>query len=137
VTDLSFQMPNLLDDVDPMVMALAAKVGSVLAMEARFRFEVAISEALTNLVVHAKTDLADAVINISLRLGKDNVSIEIFDPTGAAPFDIRDHAQDLSQVAQTHEGGRGLGLIMECADSVEYGPSANQNRLKLTFSARP
>lgn len=137
MTALPFQMPNQLDHVDPMVLALSSEVQNVLTMEARFRFEVSISEALTNLVTHANTEAKDAVIDIRLTLGNDTASIEIFDPTGAAAFDIAAHAPDLSQVDPTLEGGRGLGLIMECADRVEYGLSNTQNRLKLTFVARP
>tara|TARA_R110000751_G_scaffold10055_2_gene37180 strand:- start:6820 stop:7203 length:384 start_codon:yes stop_codon:yes gene_type:complete len=127
----------MLDDVDPMVVTLASHVESVLEVEARFRFQLSVSEALTNLVIHAKTDAKDAVIDIRLTLGKGRVSIEIFDPTGAAPFDIRAHAPHLSLVDPTLESGRGLGLIMECADSLDYSPSADQNRLKLDFLERP
>jgi serine/threonine-protein kinase RsbW len=130
-------MPNLLDDVDPMVMALAAKAGEVLPMEARFRLELSVSEALTNLVVHAKTDDQGAVIDIRMWLGTDSVSLEIFDPSGTTPFDIRDHAPDLSQIDPNVEDGRGLALIMDCADAVDYGPSEGKNRLKLTFWANP
>ena len=137
MTDLRFQMPHRLDDVDPMVMRLASEADHALPMEARFRFELSVCEALTNLVTHAKTDVKDAVIDIHLAIGDAEVSIEIWDPTGSAPFDLRAHAPDLSKVAPTLEGGRGLGLIMECADSVNYGPSEKQNSLKLTFVARP
>ncbi|MGO4906912.1 ATP-binding protein [Pseudorhodobacter sp. W20_MBD10_FR17] len=133
----SFHMPKLLDDVDPMVMALASKVDDILPMEARFRFEVSVSEALTNLVIHANTDAKDPIIDIRLTLGDTTVTLEAFDPSGAAPFDIRAHAPDLSQINPSVENGRGLGLIMECADSVDYGPVAHKNRLKLTFTARP
>lgn len=136
MTLLSFQMPSILDDVDPMVVTLVSHIEGVLEVEARFRFQLSVSEALTNLVIHAKTDENNAVIDIRLTLGRDRVSIEIFDPTGAAPFDIRAHATDLSHVDPTLEGGRGLGLIMECADGVDYSRSAKQNRLKLDFVAR-
>jgi serine/threonine-protein kinase RsbW len=137
MTDFRFQIPHRLDDVDAMVVRLASEAEHALPMEARFRFELSVSEALTNLVTHAKTDVKDAVIDIRLAVGDAEVSIEICDPTGSAPFDLRAHAPDLSNVAPTLEGGRGLGLIMECADSVAYGPSENQNSLKLTFVARP
>lgn len=137
MTQLPFQMPSRIYDVDLMVMELAAKVDGILPMEARFRLELSVSEALTNLVLHAKTDVKNAVIDIRLTLGESDVTLEIFDPTGAAPFDITAHAPDLSEIEATVESGRGLALIMDCADSVEYGPSADRNRLKLTFVARP
>jgi serine/threonine-protein kinase RsbW len=139
VTEVHFQMPNHLDDVDPMVVALASEVEEVLPMEARFRFELTVSEALTNLVIHAKTDCENAVIAIRLTLGKSDVEIAICDPAGAAPFDIRAHAPDLSQLDPTSEGGRGLGLIMECADRVDYAPCGpdDRNCLQLYFAPRP
>lgn len=137
MTARRFQMPNRVDDVDPMVMALASEVGDALAPEAKFRFELSLSEALTNLVLHAETDVADAVIDIGLTLDGGSVSVEIFDPTGAAPFDIRTHAPELSELEPLLEGGRGLGLIMDCADAVYYGAVGPRNRLKLTFRPRP
>jgi serine/threonine-protein kinase RsbW len=132
-----FQMPNRIDDVDPMVMTLASEVDDLLAPEARFRFELSVSEALTNLVLHGKTDVDDAVIDICLVPESDSVSVEIFDPTGATPFDIRAHAPELSELEPLLEGGRGLGLIMDCADAVDYSAAGSQHRLKLTFRPRP
>jgi serine/threonine-protein kinase RsbW len=132
-----FQMPCRIYDVDLMVMELASKVDGILPLEARFRLELSVIEALTNLVLHAKTDAKNPVIDIHLTLGDDNATLEIFDPPGAAPFDLRDHARELSGIDPNAEGGRGLALIMDCADSVDYGPSENRHRLKLTFAPRP
>lgn len=136
MSPLHFQMPHRLDAVDPMVMTLASEVDACLQGEARFRFELAISEALTNLALHAKTNATEAVVDVVLTLGDTGARVDIFDPTGAAAFDIRAHAKDLAEIATEHESGRGLGLIMDCADSVTYGPLEGRNRLCLTFQAR-
>ncbi len=131
---LTFHMPRRIDDVDSTVLALTSEVEGSLTGEAKFRFEITVSEALTNLVIHAETE--DPVIEIRLTVGPKRVDVEIFDPSGADPFDIKANAQDLSQVELLAEGGRGLGLIVECADEVAYGQHADRYRLSLTFIAR-
>lgn len=131
MTPKTHHMRNHIDAVDPMVMALRTEVEKVLSDAARFRFDISVTEALTNLVTHAPR--TDAPIEIGLSLGKGRAVIEIFDVIGAPPFDLRSHATDLSDVDAMAEGGRGLGLIMECADRVNYGPSGTRNSLSLEF----
>ena len=133
---LTFHMPRRIDDVDPTVRALTSELEGYLSGEARLRFEITVSEALSNLVIHAKPATADATIDIHLALAADQVVVEIFDPEGAEPFDIKAHARDLSQIDLMAEHGRGLGIIIECADAVDYGSHADRNRLRLTFIAR-
>ncbi|WP_097930779.1 ATP-binding protein [Monaibacterium marinum] len=127
-------MTNRLDDVDAMVVELTTAIDDKLAMDTRFRFEICLSEALTNLVKHAKTSDADAPIELHLTTENDTVIIDLFDPVGAQPFDLRTKAPDLDQVDLLAESGRGLGLIVQCADSVDYGPVNGKNRLSLTFT---
>lgn len=128
-----FEMLNEISEVDPMVLVLRAEVEPVLADDTRFRFEICITEVLANLVNHAQTKISDAAIKISLSTEPGHASVEIFDPIGAKPFDIREYATDLSQVDAMAEGGRGLGLIMECADEVKYSRSGDRNSLQLEF----
>jgi serine/threonine-protein kinase RsbW len=138
-------MSNSIVAVDPMVMTLRSKVAPVIADDTRFRFEIGVTEALANLVTHAPTTAPDGQIKIILNVDAGRALVEIFDPVGAAPFDLRNHATDLSEVDEMAEGGRGLGLIVECADDVKYGPSGEGNSLTLEFwdqrsaseSARP
>lgn len=130
-------MINAIDAIDPMILALRADVTPVLADATRFRFELCVTEALTNLVVHAPTDAEDAPIEIALTLQTREVQIEIFDPKGAEPFDLRAHAAELSQIDVMAEGGRGLALIMECADTIQYGPKGTRYALSLTFRDGP
>lgn len=130
----SFHMENCLDDVDRTVLSLKTVVAGVLDGAVAFRFEVCTSEALTNLVKHSNPPDKDAPVLIELAETKDHVDVLIFDPLGAKPFDLRDHARDLSDVDPLAEGGRGLGLIMQCADAVNYGQIDGRTRLVLSFS---
>lgn len=129
-------MPSRLDAVDPMVLTLKGQLKGILSDEALCRFEMCLSETLANLVLHAKTAIKEAQIELTLIIGKEVITAEIFDPEGAQAFDIRDSARDLSEVDAMAESGRGLGLILECADSVDYGLVRDRNRLSLTFLER-
>lgn len=116
-----------------MVLTLKGQVETVLSDDALFRFEICLSETLANLVLHAKPAKPGAQIQVTLGIAKDRVTAEVYDPEGAAAFDIRDVAQNLSDVDVMAEGGRGLGLILECADQVDYGLVNNRYRLLMTF----
>ncbi|WP_119840550.1 ATP-binding protein [Pseudooceanicola algae] len=129
-------MPKRLDAVDPMVLALKGQVEGHLAMDVQFRFNICVSEALTNLVLHARSTDPDAQVDIALATVGEDIVIEIFDPPGAAAFDLREKAAALSEVDLLAEGGRGLGLILECADRVDYGAEGDRNRLRLAFRGR-
>lgn len=130
----SFHMQNDLGDVDRMVVALKTAVDGTLDSAAMFKFEICTSEALTNIVKHAATTNKSDHILVQLSETDSNLDVIIFDPVGAAPFDLRDHARDLDTVDPLAESGRGLGLIMQCADAVTYGSHDGRTRLILTFT---
>lgn len=132
----TFHMPSRLDAVDPMVLTLKGQLEGILAEETLCRFDICLSETLANLVLHAKTKAPEPRIEVVLAISAGLVTAEIFDPDGAQAFDIRESARDLSEVDVMAESGRGLGLILECADAVDYGPVRDRNRLSLTFQER-
>jgi len=135
VSTQTFHMNSAVNAVDPMVLSLRAEVEGVLGDEARFRFELCVTEALVNLVTHTPSRAEDAQIKINLRQHSTAVDVEIFDPEGAEPFDPCANATDLSAIDVMAEGGRGLGLIMHSADAASYGPTddTNQHSLRLEF----
>nr|WP_246413978.1 ATP-binding protein [Rubricella aquisinus] len=98
-----------------------------------FKAEVALVEALSNVVEHAETTRPAEPIEIAVRTDDDVFAIDIFDPVGAQPFDLREHASDLGTVDIWAERGRGIGLILLCTDEVAYGPLDGRNRLSLKF----
>lgn len=75
----TFDMTNSIDAVDPMVMTLRSKVAPVIADDTRFRFEIAVTEALANLVTHAPTTSPDGRIKIILNVDAGRTFVEIFD----------------------------------------------------------
>ncbi len=127
-------MRNTLEDVDLLVTSLKDVVCVALGPEVTFRFEICVSEALTNIVKHAKPKVTEGRIDITVTEFDRTVMIEIFEPVGTDAFDPRDHAADLDTIDPLAEEGRGLGLIMQCADVVDYGLSGDRNRLALQFA---
>jgi len=126
-------MQNDLGDVDRVVLSMKTRVEKSLGASAQFKFEAGVAEALANLVRHAKTAAPQTSIDVELRDAEDVVHVDIYDPVGAVPFDIRDHATPLNSVDPLAENGRGLGLILQCSDAVDYGPDADRMRLSLSF----
>jgi len=129
-------MANRLDGVDPTVRAIVARLEGVASEGLLMRVQLCLSEALTNLVVHGNTDQKAVPVDVVLTMAGDQVVFEIFDPMGAEPFDPLDHARSLSEIDPMAEGGRGLALILECADRLDYGPSDRRNRLSIGFDLR-
>lgn len=131
--DHRFHMKNTIADVTPVVMSAKAIVRGALGASATGRFEICLSEALTNVVKHARPTPLGAFIDVAVHETRDAICVAIFDPIGAKPFDPRDHTQDLDPVDPLAESGRGLGLIIRCADLLDYGPAGDRNRLILKF----
>lgn len=128
------QMPPQLDAVDPVVKALHAAVASVLDAEAAFGFEVAASEALTNIVVHGYAQIeGGGDISLSLCAEAQGVSLDIRDRGIPGPYDLYSRAATPESIDVMAESGRGLALIRHLADDIAYFPSAAGNRLVLTF----
>ncbi|MDA9207301.1 ATP-binding protein [Octadecabacter sp.] len=126
-------MRNDLGDVGRMVVSLKTAVEGQLDSASALKFEICASEALTNLVKHSEADEKNDPILVQLRASKACLEFMLFDPIGATPFDLREHAIDLEDVPTDAESGRGLGLIMQCADAVTYGSHDGRTRLTLTF----
>lgn len=126
-------MANSLDAVDPMVLTLKAAVSGELDRSAIMRFEICIIEVLTNAVEHAWFGEKREPIELFVHIGTNEVIIDVLDPIGAPPFDLREHATKIDQVDSMSESGRGLGLILECANSIKYHEFEGRRRLSLGF----
>jgi len=125
-----------MEDVDPTVLALRTEVEGFLAAEALFRLELCLTEALSNLVLYSNIDDDSVEDGIRLQKADSGIVVQIIDPVGAVPFDINERGVPLEDVDPLAEGGRGLGLILECADVVKYGPQGERNCLSLNFQNR-
>jgi len=114
-------------------MSLAAELREVLSPIVVTRVKICATEALTNIVRHATPEARGKIVEAALHLDARDVTLEIFDLSGAPAFDPRDFAIDLNDVDPFAETGRGLGLIMHYADAVDYGKVDGRNRLSLSF----
>ena len=129
----TFHMTNDLADLDRAILSMKTRVEGTLGTSSTFKFELGVTEALSNLIKHAHANDPAALIQIIIWDNETNVVVEIFDPIGAQSFDPRDHAKSLTSVDPLAESGRGLGLILQCADHIDYGRKADRMCLSLTF----
>lgn len=118
-------------------MSLREEVCAALGAAVAARFEIGASEALTNAVKHGHAAAPGSQIEMTLEWAADAVTVEIFDLPGTTPFDPRTHAPLLDDVDPLAESGRGLALIVHCADAVDYISTGARNRLVLTFVKTP
>ncbi|QBY01236.1 ATP-binding protein [Rhodophyticola sp. CCM32] len=130
----SFDLPPQLDEVDKAVQALRALVEPVLEPEQASCFEVAVSEALTNIVVHGYEGIQGGK-TVSVQLDTDGqvLRLTIIDHGTPGPADLFETGPSLDEIDFMEESGRGLALIRHHADAVAYTPSVDGNRLILTF----
>jgi serine/threonine-protein kinase RsbW len=136
----SFEMPAHLEAIDAMVVDLRLAVQPLLRDEALFGFEVAVSEALTNVVKHAFAASADretGVITLTLSSDAEAVTLELLDHGKPGPETMFDAVPKLDEIDIFAEHGRGLSLILHYAESAAYRSGPEGNRLRLRFKRLP
>ena len=85
-----------------------------------YDLELAVDEALTNVIEHAYEGRDDAQVELAVTHEGDSFTILIshdglgFDPEGRAEVDLKQH------IAERRVGGLGLFLIKKLMDEVEY-----------------
>jgi len=103
--------------------------------EMRFRLDLGLTEAVTNVVAYAYRDSAEHEIRIRLQAEGGAVSLEVeddgvaFDPLQAERPPVP------SSLAEAPIGGLGIHLIRSMLDECHYRREAGKNRL--TMVARP
>ncbi|WP_425044412.1 ATP-binding protein [Primorskyibacter sp. S87] len=98
--------------------------------------EIAVAEAINNVVEHAYAKQENGEIRISLHIATDSLSIALMDQGAPLPDERLPQGKpaDLSGPLGTlPEGGFGWFLIRELARNVSYSRNLGHNRLKLTF----
>jgi anti-sigma regulatory factor (Ser/Thr protein kinase) len=99
----------------------------------RYRSELVIEEAVSNVVRHGYRDEARHEIEVTLRLESDRLEIEISDD-GVA-FDPTAHPEPAvpDDLEKSWPGGRGIYLVRQMADRVEYARVGGKNRLTVVL----
>ena len=132
----AFEMSAQIAAVDPMVISLKATVAGQLPESKLVGLEVALAEALVNIVVHAVKPPHDKPVMIEVSLDSEAATFVISDKGVSAPPDLFENASSLEMIDTMAEGGRGLSLIRFFADEVSYSSEAGVNRLTLVFERR-
>jgi len=113
-------MPNKLNQLEHIrkfvTEMLDQAEGEVLSEEETYQLQLAVTEAASNVVRHALSDMPDEYITVSADLFEDGIIVRLshfgkeFDPDTAPPpvFD------------GTREGGFGVYMIKQCVDDVQY-----------------
>lgn len=133
---LSLEMPAQLEAIDAMVVTLRQAVQSLLSAEDLFGFEVAISEALTNIVKHsfdATVQTSAANVSLTLTCGDQTIALDLIDHGKPGPADMFAKVPRLEDIDILAEHGRGLALIRHYSDLAEFSTGPHGNRLRLTF----
>ena len=99
------------------------------------RCQLALAEGFTNVVRHAhKGQPPDTPIDIEVAVFPEHLEIKIWDY--GPPFDLEQRIRDVSDKIDIYSGGgRGLKLMKDIADTLSYGPTAD-NRNCLSIAKR-
>lgn len=129
---LAARIPPVLEEVDVLGSRLRDAAAPFLAEDRLFAFEIALVEALTNIIRHGGLSAEDAVeVRLSETAGV--VELEIRDTGPAPPADLFTAPRPDSDPMA--ESGRGIALILSCADAVRLSRDGKVNRLVLRFGA--
>lgn len=122
---------EFLESVRAYVLQAAAVAGAADGL--LFRIELAIEEALTNIIKYAYPDSVGEIEVTCSATPACSLVVDIRD--WGTPFDpLHCHAPDLSQdFLERPVGGLGVFLMRKLADQVIYCPLSDGNRLTLTF----
>ncbi|MCR9124827.1 MAG: ATP-binding protein [Rhodobacteraceae bacterium] len=104
--------------------------------EACIALEIAVSEALNNIVEHAYAGRPPGVISISLLHTAPDLVVDILDGGAAFPGGVLPEGRpvDVSGAHETlPEGGFGWHLIRSLTAHLEYTRTDNRNHLRLSF----
>lgn len=124
---LAARIPARLEEVDNLGPRLTAAAAPVLTADRLFALELAVVEALTNIIRHG----APGSIDLVMRHGPDGVEVVLSDDGPAPPADLFTAAR--APQDPLAESGRGLGLILACADGVTLTRDGARNVLSLRF----
>jgi serine/threonine-protein kinase RsbW len=141
-TGFDLAIDSNLAAVQTAARAVRAACAGLLPTEVIDEIEIAVVEAINNVIAHGYGGRPGHEIRLRLCLQPEKVVIEIIDRArpmapglfAALPEDpFRSDVTDRTSLA---ESGRGLALIQVTMDEVAYGSEGGENRLRLTKHRR-
>lgn len=127
-----FTIRATLEEVDGLSRSLADLARPCLPAEKLVGLEIAVAEALNNVVLHGYKG-GEGSIGAALVIGGGAVTVEISDQGRRVPEGAFAAAPSLDDLDPLVESGRGIGLIVGLADRLDYASGPDGNRLTLQF----
>lgn len=127
-----FTIRATLEEVDGLSRSLADLARPCLPAEKLVGLEIAVAEALNNVVLHGYAQ-AGGTIAAALDIRDAAVTVEICDRGLRVPEGALAAARSLDDLDPLAESGRGLGLIVGLSDRLDYAAGPEGNRLTLEF----
>ena len=123
---------NELDRLEPFLEDFFQQNG--LAMESLSKIDLALEEALANVIMYAYPEGTEGDVTLSMRVENNAICMEISD--GGVPFNpLQQQEADLDVPLEKRKiGGLGIHLIKEIMDSVAYEYREGKNFLKLVLT---
>jgi|GEM_PF-1150155 len=121
-----------LEEIDGLARRLADLAGACLPPEKLIGLEIAVVEALNNVVLHGYGQ-GDGTISAAITVQDAGVTVEIGDSGRQVPAGIFEAAGSIAGMDPLMESGRGIGLIVALSDRLDYASGPGGNRLTLGF----
>jgi serine/threonine-protein kinase RsbW len=135
--DLVLELPNDLRAIERSVSYLVDR-GQELGFDAgrlRLNLRVGLTEALANAMLYGNRRDPDKRVRLEARLGASEIVVRVTDEgTGFDPARVGDPTLPTNRM---RPGGRGLFLIRQLMDLVEFNETGNSIRMVLRDPAQP
>jgi serine/threonine-protein kinase RsbW len=107
------------------IEALINKVGETLEVneEVYGNVLIAVTEAVNNAIIHGNKSAADLLVEVAVGNGEENFCFKIVD--GGQGFDFNDLPDPTAPENILKENGRGIFLMKNLADEVEFENGGN------------
>ena len=128
---MSVTIQPVLAEVDALAPRLTAAAQPYLTQDRLVAFEIAVVEALSNVIRHAGLR-PDQPVGVNMQGSANGMEVTITDDGPPPPGDLFTRPQPDDPMA---ESGRGIGLILMCANGVEARRENGRNSLTLRFAA--
>ncbi len=99
--------------------------------DALFLMELAVCEAVANSIKHAHARRAEDIVEVEVELNESEVIIEVKDEGRKSNPEFLDNSrfQETCDLESIKEGGRGIPIIKQVMDQVDYYSTCQKNIL--------
>ena len=128
---LNKEINSTLENVSELVLLISESLKKISVLSVVVDdIEIAVAEAMTNIVKHAYNSDENKKIELNLTKSSDYIIIEIFDDAPEFKIDFnRELVYNPEDIDTLPEGGMGIFLMNKCMTSIELKRVNNKNQL--------